>query len=249
MRSLYLKLTAFFIVLCCIPTIASAEPAKAPGLGDAGTLQALRLETGRGKPGAIVLSGRDAGRQLVVTGTYSSAQVRDLTHGVQYEVTPAGIISVDATGYMSAFQEGKATLRASTTNVSVAVEVTVVNIVNDVPINFTNDIVPIFTRFGCNAGGCHGKSGGQNGFQLSLLGFEPAEDYEYLVKESRGRRIMLSAPEASLLLMKATGQMPHGCTPIRRTTASSNAGSSKPSPSGIRTIRSSRASKCCRRIA
>src|ERR1700676_3808896 len=80
----------------------------------------------------------------------------------------------------------------------------------DVALNFANDIVPIFTRFGCNAGGCHGKSGGQNGFALSLLGFEPEEDYEYVVKESRGRRIIITAPEASLLLMKASGQMPHG---------------------------------------
>ena len=51
-------------------------------------------------------------------------------------------------------------------------------------IHFENQIAPIFTRFGCNAGGCHGKAGGQNGFALSLLGFEPQEDYEYIVKEA-----------------------------------------------------------------
>ena len=34
----------------------------------------------------------------------------------------------------------------------------------DLPINFANHIVPIFTKLGCNSGGCHGKSGGQNGF-------------------------------------------------------------------------------------
>jgi len=54
------------------------------------------------------------------------------------------------------------------------------------PINFANQIVPIFTKAGCNAGGCHGKSSGQNGFKLSLLGFEPTEDYEHLLKEARG---------------------------------------------------------------
>ena len=25
------------------------------------------------------------------------------------------------------------------------------------PINFANEIVPIFTKAGCNSGGCHGK--------------------------------------------------------------------------------------------
>ena len=78
------------------------------------------------------------------------------------------------------------------------------------PINFTNDIVPIFTKAGCNSGGCHGKSGGQNGFKLSLLGFEPVEDYEHIVKEARGRRVFPAAPENSLLLLKATGASPHG---------------------------------------
>src|SRR5438445_13563383 len=72
------------------------------------------------------------------------------------------------------------------------------------PINFANQIVPIFTKSGCNAGGCHGKSSGQSGFKLSLLGFEATEDYEHLLKEARGRRVLLAAREASLLLLKAT---------------------------------------------
>src|SRR5258706_6526149 len=78
------------------------------------------------------------------------------------------------------------------------------------PLNFTNDIVPIFTKAGCNSGGCHGKSSGQNGFKLSLLGFEPAEDYEHLLKEARGRRLFPAAPDRSLLLLKATATVPHG---------------------------------------
>lgn len=78
-------------------------------------------------------------------------------------------------------------------------------------ISFVNDVVPLLTRHGCNAGACHAKAGnGQNGFQLSLLGFEPAEDYEHLVKEARGRRLFAAVPENSLLLLKAAGKVPHG---------------------------------------
>lgn len=77
-------------------------------------------------------------------------------------------------------------------------------------LHFVNDIVPILTKAGCNAGVCHAKAGnGQNGFQLSLLGFEPAEDYESLVKQGRGRRVFPASPEQSLLLLKATNQSPH----------------------------------------
>ena len=78
-------------------------------------------------------------------------------------------------------------------------------------VSFTNDIVPIFTKTGCSAGVCHAKAGGgQNGFQLSLYGFEPAEDFDHLVLEGRGRRIFPAAPEQSLVLQKASGQIPHG---------------------------------------
>ncbi len=78
-------------------------------------------------------------------------------------------------------------------------------------LNFVNDVVPVLTKAGCNAGVCHAKAGGgQNGFQLSLLGFEPREDYEHLVLEGRGRRLFPADPARSLLLLKATGQRPHG---------------------------------------
>jgi hypothetical protein len=78
-------------------------------------------------------------------------------------------------------------------------------------VSFVNDVVPVLTKAGCNAGVCHAKAGGgQNGFQLSLLGFEPQEDYEHLVLEGRGRRLFPADPERSLFLMKATGQIPHG---------------------------------------
>lgn len=79
------------------------------------------------------------------------------------------------------------------------------------PVSFVNDVVPVLTRAGCNMGTCHAKAGGgQNGFQLSLLGFEPTEDFEHIVLESRGRRLSFNAPDRSLLLLKPSGQVPHG---------------------------------------
>jgi hypothetical protein len=78
------------------------------------------------------------------------------------------------------------------------------------PPYFSTEVVPVLTRLGCNSGGCHGKATGQNGFRLSLLGFEPEFDYEALVHEGRGRRIFPTAPDQSLLLLKAIAQLPHG---------------------------------------
>lgn len=78
------------------------------------------------------------------------------------------------------------------------------------PVTFLNDVVPLLTKLSCNSGGCHGKSTGQNGFRLSLLGFEPEFDHVALLQEGRGRRIFVSEPDRSLLLLKATGRVPHG---------------------------------------
>jgi hypothetical protein len=78
------------------------------------------------------------------------------------------------------------------------------------PPTFERDVEPILTRFGCNAGACHGKARGQNGFALSLLGFDPDFDYAAISAEARGRRIFPANPEYSLLLQKAAGEVPHG---------------------------------------
>lgn len=189
-------------------TSSSAEEPR--GLGDPGQLASVRVEPNLNQQG-ITLRGRDARQQLFVTGEYSSGQFRDHTRQVQYVVEPADLVSVDATGYVTPLKDGQGVIRAiSSGTVSTNLPVTVTGIANDVPVNFPNQIVPIFTKLSCNSGGCHGKASGQNGFKLSLLGFYPDEDHEFLVKEGRGRRIFQPAPTQSLLLTKPTGQSPHG---------------------------------------
>ncbi|MBX7211864.1 MAG: DUF1549 and DUF1553 domain-containing protein [Verrucomicrobiaceae bacterium] len=77
-------------------------------------------------------------------------------------------------------------------------------------LSFTNDIEPILTKAGCNAGVCHAKAiTGQRGFRLSVLGFEPEEDYEAIVKQGKGRRVFPPAPEESLFLTKGAAIVPH----------------------------------------
>ena len=76
-------------------------------------------------------------------------------------------------------------------------------------VRFSRHIVPLFSRLGCNAGTCHGAVKGKNGFRLMLFGADPVGDHDSLLHEFGGRRINASAPEASLLLLKSTGRVPH----------------------------------------
>ncbi|MCE9603287.1 MAG: DUF1549 and DUF1553 domain-containing protein [Planctomycetia bacterium] len=78
----------------------------------------------------------------------------------------------------------------------------------DVP-SFRQDVMPVFFRAGCNAGGCHGASRGKDGFMLSLFGYDPKGDYFRITQEMVGRRVNVAAPETSLLLLKATGSVTH----------------------------------------
>jgi len=80
-------------------------------------------------------------------------------------------------------------------------------------VDFAHDVLPLMSRLGCNASACHGKAEGQNGFKLSVFGNDPKADRDAIVNQSRGRRIMPSAPEESLLLRKASAEIPHAGGP------------------------------------
>src|SRR4051794_12141911 len=77
------------------------------------------------------------------------------------------------------------------------------------PPSFRQDVLPILTRYGCNSGACHGKLAGQNGFKLSLRAYAPEMDHPWLTTDLHSRRIDYAFPEQSLLLLKATGRVPH----------------------------------------
>src|SRR5579872_2563501 len=189
----------------------AADAPKPKGLGDPGSLTSLKVEPNINEKG-VSIRGRDSRQQIFVTGTYSSGQLRDHTRKVVYESQPEGIVKIDAAGMVTPLADGTATVTAkeAASGLAATLAVAVSGMSGELPINFTNQVVPIFTKLGCNGGGCHGKSSGQNGFKLSLLGFYPDEDYEYFVKEARGRRLFPSSPGQSLLLTKPVGRSPHG---------------------------------------
>ena len=76
-------------------------------------------------------------------------------------------------------------------------------------VSFELDVMPIFSKGGCNGGGCHGALAGKGGFRLSLFGYDPKTDYLMLTRDARGRRVDLADPGSSLLLTKPTTAVSH----------------------------------------
>lgn len=77
------------------------------------------------------------------------------------------------------------------------------------PVTFANDVMAVLSRSGCNAGACHGNLNGRGGLRLSLRGDDPEADRVALTRGLLGRRADVLNPDESLLLKKATGQVPH----------------------------------------
>lgn len=161
-------------------------------------------------PAEVRLKGADDAAQLIVTATLAQGRMQDLSGDAQYIVGDAAIVQVTPNGRVLPVGNGQTNITAKFHDKQVSLRVQVQGMGENLPINFANQVVPVFTKLACNSGGCHGKASGQNGFKLSLLGFEPEIDYAALVMEARGRRVFPAAPENSLLLLKATGAVPHG---------------------------------------
>lgn len=161
-------------------------------------------------PTRIALKGLDDAQQLVLTAELLDGRLQDLTGDVKYQTADNKVVRVTSTGRVVPLANGTTEITAVYGDKIVKVPVATESCDVDLPINFPNQIVPIFTKLGCNSGGCHGKASGQNGFKISLLGFEPEVDFNALVKEARGRRLFPAAPDSSLLLLKAAGLVAHG---------------------------------------
>jgi hypothetical protein len=156
-------------------------------------------------PSAVAFADAYDGRQIVV-----SEGERDVTRTARYASSNTAVVTVDDRGYMRPVGDGAAQIVVRHGPSEARVAVNVSGFRTGRAIDFRTEVVPLLSRLGCNAGGCHGKASGQNGFKLSLFGSDPAFDHEAIVCEARGRRIFPAAPAQSLLLLKPTGQVPHG---------------------------------------
>lgn len=179
----------------------------AVGAGKASADSAGRLEL---FPAKVQLAGRQASAQILVTLIRPDGSREDLTHKAKLVPDAQGLVESRGQGRIFPLKDGSGSVRVEAAGLSGVLPVEVKGHAYQAPVSFTHQMLPVLTRFGCNSGGCHGKLAGQNGFRLSLLGFDPEFDYLTLVQENRGRRVCVDSPEKSPLVLKATGQVAHG---------------------------------------
>jgi hypothetical protein len=147
---------------------------------------------------------------LIVTGKYADGSLQDLTRQASFTSSDPAVATVDASGMVKAIKNGQTWITANVGRSSARQAISVQFADRKRSPSFVNDIAPIFTRLGCSTSNCHGALNGQNGFKLSLFGYEPEADYKAVVEASEGRRVNRAEPAQSLILRKPTQSVRHG---------------------------------------
>jgi hypothetical protein len=187
------------LIVLALAVAISVQP-RAAVAADKGTLHVYPAEVN-------LTSAVDRQRVLAVFER-DDGVTRDLTLQARLSLAdPSRARLADQTVYPKA--DGKTMLTVEAGGQQVQIPVMVVGTAQLPPVSFKLDVMPIFMRAGCNSGACHGSARGQDGFRLSLFGFDPDGDHFRLTQEIAGRRVNLALPAESLVLEKALGTVPH----------------------------------------
>ena len=159
-------------------------------------------------PASIKLDAPGIYRQLVVTAKLNDGTSADVTRDVKWTLDQP-LLEITARGVARPVKEGRATLTLTHGSATSLVPVEVSGLSKSPPLDFIQDVNPVITRLGCNMGTCHGAKDGKNGFKLSLRGYDPLYDVRGFSDDHTARRVNFASPDDSLMLLKATGAVPH----------------------------------------
>ncbi|MCB1203086.1 MAG: DUF1549 domain-containing protein [Verrucomicrobiae bacterium] len=160
-------------------------------------------------PEDIVLEKARDTQSVVVMATYEDDTTVDVTANATFEFGDPSLVGLKTRNTFVPKKDGSTELKVKVAEHNVSLPVTVKESAVDRPIDFHLDVMPIFMSEGCNIGACHGSARGQDGFMLSLFGYDPEGDHYRLTREMAGYRINLAIPEESLLVEKSIEAVPH----------------------------------------
>ena len=184
--------------------MGAPKPWSEPALRSTDKLVRLRID-----PARLELSGGDRPRPVLVSGILADGFEVDVTGLVRWGFETRGVARVEEIHKFRAMKAGSAVAVARLRGVEARLSIQVDSKEEPAPLSFVKDVLPVLSRLGCNAGACHAKPEGQNGFKLSVFSYDPRSDYTEIVREGRGRRVFPANPEESLILRKPTLGVPH----------------------------------------
>lgn len=182
----------------CVAATSAAEPLPAG-------LKVVGLEA---RPTSIEIDGRFSYRQVLLSGNLETGELVDLTRLAEVSTT-GNVVKVSNDGQVSPTADGTGEVVYSYGGQAIKIPVKVSGYSEVRPVSFVRDVQPVLSRMGCNQGTCHGAKDGKGGFKLSLRGYDAIYDHRALTDDIGSRRFNRAAPDQSLMLLKATGSVPH----------------------------------------
>lgn len=146
--------------------------------------------------------------QILVKADLGSGKQSDVTRMVEWSY-PEKIGTVDNRGLFVPSGDGGGEITATLNGQSASLDISIAGLNKPHHPDFISEVNPIISKLGCNAGACHGAKDGKNGFKLSLRGYDALYDIRGFTDDMASRRVNMAAPERSLMLLKATGLVPH----------------------------------------
>jgi len=183
---------------------AAVPPTMAARADDVPYPQPVRI---RVVPDVIELSTARDRQGIVVQAEYTDGSTRDVTSLASSTI--AGGVATVAAGIVAPRADGSGILKVKYGRAEADVPVEVKRASAVEPVLFRSDVLPVFTKAGCNTGKCHGSASGKDGFRLSLFGYDPDGDQFRLTREVVGRRVNMASPDDCLLVSKSTGAVTH----------------------------------------
>ncbi|MGD9723120.1 MAG: DUF1549 domain-containing protein [Pirellulales bacterium] len=208
------------ITAACVMLLAALSGATAGLPSSAESAERLVLF-----PAEFTLTGPPARQSLLLESVNAPAAADDqaadakpsatgqITDGVTFTSSDPAIVKIESTkidgNVAIPVANGTATITATSGDRTAQARVTVAAMDQPFAWSFRNHVESVLSKTGCNSGACHGALAGKKGFKLSLGAFDPAADYLAITRQARSRRIVLSDPGRSLVLMKPSGAVPH----------------------------------------
>ncbi|MDB6134373.1 MAG: hypothetical protein JWM59_2616 [Verrucomicrobiales bacterium] len=193
------------VMLRCLPLAAAASALMPllPASAGAAPLKSLALY-----PDRITLETKRDFSHFTAVGTTTEDISLELTEKAKFTLADPALAEM-RDGVLYPLKDGSTTLTVAWEDKTASIPVVVKDSGTDRPVSFRLDVMPVLMRNGCNTGSCHGAARGQDGFRLSLFGFDPDGDHFRMTQELSGRRLNLGVPEDSLILTKSVNSVPH----------------------------------------
>jgi len=172
----------------------------------AATLVGLRIV-----PPDVVLAGAGRSQKFLVLARDADGNEKDVTATAQVRSSAPDVVAVDSRlSVFTARSHGQVNIQATVSGIQTSATIRVADSPSELAVQFSPDVISVLTIKGCNSSGCHGSPAGQNGFRLSLFGYDVAADRDMILKAHGRRRVDIVKPENSLLLRKPLFEIAHG---------------------------------------